>query len=79
MTLSKINDYLTKGMIGTFVSILPLSLLTLLIPVIGYVVAVLLMLLFLITITNLIVATILLAQQINSMMDNFFKQYEQGH
>jgi hypothetical protein len=77
MNLLKINDFLTKGMIGIFVSIIPLTLITILLPVVGYAVAILMMLLFVVTFANLVIATILIVMQMNELIENFFKNYEQ--
>jgi ABC-type proline/glycine betaine transport system permease subunit len=75
--LSTINEKLTKGMVGIFLSIIPLSLLTLLLPVIGYALAITLILLMLVTAATIVTTTILFVQQINQLMENFFKHYEQ--
>lgn len=79
MNLLKINEILTKAMIGTFVSIVAFTFLALALPILVYVVAVLLLLLLGTVILNSVVSGILMAQEINKMIDQFFKQYEQAH
>jgi hypothetical protein len=76
MNLLKINDYLTKGMIGVFASVFLFSLLTLLMPIIGYLVVVLLIILFLLAFICLITSTILFVIDVNEKIDNFFKYYK---
>lgn len=76
MNLQRLNNFLTNGMIGVFASIFPLSILTLLFPIFGYVVAFALVLLAAITAINFVATTIALVIQINEMVSNFFKYYE---
>jgi len=76
-TLQKINDKLTKGMIAIFVAIIPLSLMTIILPVLGFVVAGLIVLLGFIVIVNFVLGTFLMAHQIAKMVDQVMKQYEQ--
>lgn len=76
MNFEKINDLLTKGVIGTFLSVFLFSLLTLLIPIFSYLVGILVILLGIITGVNLIITTILFIKQINEMIDKLAEQYE---
>ena len=77
MSLQRLNDFLTKGMIGVFASILPFSLLTLLLPALGYVVAFLLIVLMIVTAANVVVTTIAFVKQIIELLDGLQKTYEQ--
>lgn len=78
MNLQKINEFLTKGMIGVFVSIFPFVALTLQFPIFSNIIAFQLILLMVITAVNFVLTTYLLIIQINSIIDSLFKQYEQG-
>lgn len=79
MNLQKINDNLTKVMIGIFLSIMTLTLIAIILPVLGYVIVVLMYLLMITTLINLGLSTYLMIQQINKMIENFFRNYEQQH
>lgn len=76
MNLQRLNTILTNGMIGVFISIIPLSLLTLFFSIFEYLLVFALVLLGIIIVINLVVTTITFVIQINEMMDNFFKHYE---
>jgi len=77
MTLQKINDKLTQGMVAVFTAIVPLSLLTIVLPILGYVVAVLIVLLGISTIVNFVLGSYLLSIQMAKMIDQVMKQHEQ--
>jgi ABC-type proline/glycine betaine transport system permease subunit len=79
MKLKKINEILNKGMIGIFISIIPLSLLALLLPVVGYVIGFLLYALMFVTCLNFILSTYLFIKDINDILEQLIiSQYEQG-
>jgi len=77
MTLQRLNNYLTKGMIGILISLIPLLILTVVSSTIfGYVFGIMLCILMFVTAVNFITATILLAIDFNKLIDAFIKQYE---
>lgn len=78
MNLQKLNEILTKGMIGIFASIFPFILLTLLFPILSYVIMFQLIILMIVTALNFVLTTYLLIIQINGIIEVLFKQYEQG-
>lgn len=79
MNLNKINENLNKGMIGIFISIIPLSLLTIAFPIIGYILGVLIYTLMIVTFLNFVVATYLFIKQINDILEQFIiTEYGQG-
>jgi hypothetical protein len=66
-------------MIGIFISIIPLSLLALLLPVVGYVIGFLLYALMFVTCLNFILSTYLFIKDINDILEQLIiSQYEQG-
>ncbi len=71
--LFKINEFLTKGMLAVFTAIVPLVFLTMLIPILGYVVAVLLIILMFNTFLSLFFSAILMGYEITKFVDGFFK------
>jgi ABC-type transport system involved in cytochrome bd biosynthesis fused ATPase/permease subunit len=77
MNLQRLNDFFVKGMIGVFASILPFSLLTLAFPILGYLVAFLLIVLMIVTGVAFVLSSILLVKQMVSILDSLQKQYEQ--
>jgi hypothetical protein len=79
MNLLKINEILTKAMLGIFVSVVAFCFFALAIPALAYAVAVLLYILLGITIVNSALSTWLIVQQMNKMIEEFFKQHEQAH
>jgi len=76
MNLQKLNNVLTTGMIGTFITIIPISILSIVFPIINYVLAALLILLMLLTALSTIAVTVWFIVDMNKMIDNFFKYYE---
>ena len=79
MNLKKINEKLNNGMIGLFGSIILLTLLTLILPILGYVLAYALIALMIITFVNFILATYLFVKQINDILEQLIiTQYGQG-
>jgi hypothetical protein len=79
MNLKKINDNLTKIMIYTFLGVLILCFASVVLPMFLYSLVFLLYALMIITFINLVLSTYLIIQQINEMIEEFFKQYEQQH
>ncbi len=79
MNLNKINEKLNNGMIGLFGSIILLSLLTIILPIVGYILAYALIALMIITFVNFILATYLFVKQINEILEQLIiTQYGQG-
>jgi len=79
MNLKKINEKLNNGMIGLFGSIIFLSLLTIILPIVGYILAYALIALMIITFVNFILATYLFVKQINDILEQLIiSQYGQG-
>lgn len=76
MNLQRINRLLTDGMIGTFIPVIPLSLLTLLSPFFGYIVVLLMFILAMLIAVNIVVTTIALVIQINEMIDKAVETYD---
>jgi ABC-type bacteriocin/lantibiotic exporter with double-glycine peptidase domain len=79
MNLKKINDNLTKIMISTFLGVMILSFVSVVLPMFLYSLVFLLYVLMIITFLNFALSTYLMIQQINEMIEEFFKQYEQQH
>lgn len=77
MNLQRLNNFLTKGMVGIFLSIIPFTLLALLFPIYSYMIAFQLIVLMIITGICTVLTTYLLIKQINEIIDSLFKQYEQ--
>jgi hypothetical protein len=79
MNLKKINEFLNKGMIGLFGSIILLSLVTIILPIFAYVLAYAIIVLMIVTFVNFILATYLFMKQINEIIEQLIiSQYEQG-
>jgi len=76
MNLQKLNTFLTNGMIGIFVSIIPFILLTLLFPILSDVIAFQLIVLMIVTTVNFVLTTYLFIIQINGIIGGLLKQYE---
>jgi len=79
MNLKKINEKLNNGMIGLFGSIILLSLLTIILPILGYVLAYTIIALMIVTFVNFILSTYLFVKQINDILEQLIiSQYGQG-
>jgi hypothetical protein len=76
MNLKKINENLTKAMIGTFVSFIALCIVTLFIPIVAYLVVGILYMLMIVTFTNFMFTTYLFIMQMNKMIEDFLESYE---
>jgi hypothetical protein len=77
MNLQRLNDFLTKGMIGVFISIIPFSLLTLMFPIFSYMIIIQMIVLLIVAGVNFLLTTYLLVKQIVGILDILQKQYEQ--
>lgn len=77
MNLQRLNNFLTKGMIGVFASILPFSILSLVFPIVAYLLSVILIVLMILTVGNFVLTTYLFIKQIINILNFFQKQYEQ--
>lgn len=73
MNFYKTNEFLTRGMIATFIAIIPLSLLGIVFPILGYVVASLILVLLGTTTINFFLSAILMGYELSKAMDQFFK------
>lgn len=73
MNFYKTNEFLTRGMLAVFTAIVPLSLLAIVFPVLGYIVAVLLVVLLSATAINFFLSAILMGYELSLVMDQFFK------
>ena len=77
MNLQRLNDFLIKGMIGVFASILPFCLLTLLFPIFSYMITIVLIVLMVVTAACTVLTTYLLVKQIIEILNNLQNAYEQ--
>ena len=73
MNFYKTNEFLTRGMLAIFIAIVPLSLLGIVLPILGYVVASLLIVLLSTTALNFFLSAILMGYELSQIMDQFFK------
>lgn len=72
MNLLKINEILTKAMIGTFVSIVAFTFISMVITPFAYLVAILLLLLMAMTAINFVLSGFLILRDINKMIEKLF-------